>query len=209
MQGGIAILRRKVYGLIRMSDTTTGTAPDTTVEGEGSEDTQTQTQKPSGTEDPIALARKRQAGAEAARQKAEEARDAALKELEGYRSKERTEQDQSLADNAKLRERLDFEKARADEAEARAEARILDFKYPNARAELPDVTDEVKLARFEALLASGEAEAEGDKTPPPPQNPNASNRAASGDATALKPKDESSQDILAKLKAQFPGGRPE
>ena len=179
-----------------MSDNNDGTAAaDTSAEGAGSETTPGT--KPTTGEDPVALARKRQAGAEAARQKAEEARDAALAELEKYRSAERSQADKDLADNAKLQERLTAAERRAEEAERKAEGRILDIKYPNARAELPDVTDEVKLARFEALLAG---DGEESKEPPQPQNPNESNRAASGDASGSQPKEESSQDILARLK---------
>jgi len=160
------------------------------------------TQEPTATpgEDPIALARKRQAGAEAARQKAEEARDNALKELEVFRAKDRTESDKELADNAKLQERLTAAEARANEAEAKAEARILDIKYPAARAELPEITDEVRLAKLEALLGDGPV---ADAEPPTPQNPNESNRTASGDKTN-QPKPETSADIEARLKAMKP-----
>jgi len=178
-----------------MSDTIDGTATEGSLEATGSETTPDQTGTP--TVDPVALARKRQAGAEAARQQAEKERNAALKELEAYRSKERSAEDQNLADNAKLQERLALAERRAEEAEAKAQARILDSLYPNARKELPEVTDEVRLAKFEALLAYTDDEG---TAPPPPQNPNESNRVASGDATR-KPKEESSEDILARLKA--------
>lgn len=184
-----------------MSTTNDGTAdPNASPDGEGTPDTGSPDPKGTQQEDPIALARKRQAGAEAARQKAEEARDAALKELEAFRSKERTASEADLADNAKLRDRLEAAERRAAEAEAKAEGRILDIKYPKARAELPEITDEVRLAKLEALLSDDEV------TPPPPQNPNHTNRAASGDATAQKPKEETSDDIKARLKAM---GKPE
>ena len=171
--------------------TTDGTTIEGTAEAEGSEENPTPEPQPSQQVDEIALARKRQAGAEAARQQAEKARDAALAELEGYRQKA------GAADDSNLKERLEFEKRRADEAEARANARILDTFYPNARKELPEVTDEVRLAKFEALLRE-DPEAE----PPAPQNPNESNRVAKGDATARQPKEESSEDIIARLKVQ-------
>lgn len=186
-----------------MSDINDGTATETTVEGEGSETTPDQ--KPSGDADPIALARKRQAGAEAARQKAQEEAAELRKRLEAYESANRSADDQKLADNAKLQERLAAAEARAAEAEAKAQARILDTLYPAARKELPEVTDEVRLAKFEALLADP---AGGNVEPPPPQNPNESNRAASGDATAKAPTEKSSNDIFAELKAAFPNGRP-
>lgn len=185
-----------------MSDINDGSATeDTTVDGEGSETTPDP--KPSGTEDPIALARKRQAGAEAARQKAQEEAAELRKRLETYESANRSADDQKLADNAKLQERLAAAEARAAEAEAKAQARILDTLYPAARKELPEVTDEVRLAKFEALLSDPVSEA---KEPLPPQNPNESNRLASADATARKPVEETSDDILARLKA---GGRPD
>ena len=183
-----------------MSASTDGTAATTTPEAEGSETTPEQ--KGSPEQDPIALARKRQAGAEAARQEAEKQRDAANAELEKFRAAQRSEADKELADNAKLQERLAAAERRAEEAEAKAQARILDALYPNARAELPEVTDEVRLAKFEALLAV-DPNAE-EKKPAPPQNPNETNHAAKGDATARKPAEETSQDILAKLKTMKP-----
>jgi len=189
------MLGRKVYGRLRMSITNDGTALEGSPEETGTEASPDQTGTPAV--DPIALARKRQAGAEAARQKAEEARDKALTELEAYRSKERSAEDQTLSDIAKLQERLATAERQAEEAESRAQARILDALYPNARKELPEVTDEVRLAKFEALLADPDVV---DKTPPPPQNPNESNRVASGDPTS-KPKPETSDDILARLRA--------
>jgi hypothetical protein len=180
-----------------MSDTNDATTGTTSAEGEGSQ-SGTPDQKPTEGQDPIALARKRQAGAEAARQEAEKQRDAALKELEKFQSAQRSEADKELADMAKLRERLDQAEKRAAEAELKAEARVLDARFPKARAELPEVTDEVRLAKFEAILAD-DASAD-EKDPPKPQNPNESNRSASGDATAAAPKPETSEDIKARLK---------
>jgi len=191
------MLGRKVYGYLRMSNTNDGTALEGSPDVTGTETSPDQTGTP--TVDPIALARKRQAGAEAARQKAEEERNGALKELEAYRSKERSAEDVNLADNAKLQEKLALAERRAEEAEAKAQARILDVLYPAARKELPEVTDEVRLAKFEALLSDT------DIVPSQPQNPNESNRVASGDPT-YKPKEESSKDIEARLKAM---GRPD
>lgn len=161
------------------------------------------TQDPNGTpgEDPIALARKRQAGAEAARQQAEKEAKELRAKLEQYEAANRTAADKDLADNAKLQERLAAAERRAEEAERKAEGRILDVKYPNARKELPEITDEVRLAKLEALLSD-----DGVKEPPTPQNPNESNRAAAGDATAQSPKPETSEDIKARLKAL---GRPD
>jgi hypothetical protein len=97
---------------------------------------------------------------------------------------------------------LEAAEKRAADADSIANQKILDVKFPNARARLPEITDEVRLAEFEALFA----EVPEDPEPPAPQNPNASNRAASGDATASQPKEETSQDILARLKAM---GKPD
>lgn len=178
-----------------MAQTNDGTALEGTLEGSGSEATPDQTG--SATVDPIALARKRQAGAEAARQKAQEEAAELRKRLEVFESATRSASDKELSDNAKLQERLAAAEARATEAEAKAQSRILDTLYPAARKELPEVADEVRLAKFEALLADPAYE---EKDPPAPQNPNASNRAASADATN-KVNTETSQDILARLKA--------
>ena len=181
-----------------MSETNDGTTDGTTTpEGEGSPDTGTPNQQGSQTPDELSLARKRQAGAEAARQQAQKERDAALAELEIYRSKERSQSDKDLADNAKLTERLAAAEKRAKEAEAKAEGRILDVKYPRARAELPEISDEVRLAKLEALLGDDD-----DATPPPPQNPNANN--PNSGASGSSPKAETSEDIAARLKAMKP-----
>jgi hypothetical protein len=152
--------------------------------------------------DPLTLARKRQAGAEAARQEAARQLSETQKRLEAYEAKERTEDQTKAADMATLTARLEAAEKRAAEAESNANAKILDVKFPNARARLPEITDEVRLAEFEAMFA----EVPGDAEPPAPQNPNESNRAASGDATKGKPKEESSEDLLAKLKTM---GRPD
>lgn len=183
-----------------MSETNDGTTQQGSPDGaDASNPDAGATQDPKATpgEDPVALARKRQAGAEAARQQAEKERDNALKELETYRSKERSASDKELADIAKLQERLAAAEKARDEADARAEARILDIKYPRARAELPEITDEVRLAKLEALLGDDDA-----GTPPPPQNPNANNPNSGSSGTP--PKAETSEDIAARLKAMRP-----
>lgn len=179
-----------------MTDTNDGTTTETTPEGEGSETTPDQ--KGSAAEDPVALARKRQAGAEAARQQAEKELKEARKRIEEFEAATRTSADKDLADNAKLQERLAAAERRAEQAEQKAQARILDTLYPNARKELPEVTDEVRLAKFEALLREDDSPAGGE--PPAPQRPNETNRTASSD-TAPAAKEESSEDILARLKA--------
>lgn len=154
--------------------------------------------KPTTEQDPLALARKRQAGAEAARSEAARQLAEAQAKLDKYEAAERTADQTKAADIATLQTKLEAAEKRAAEADAKAEARILDIKYPNARGRLPEITDEVRLAEFEQLFA--ETTTVEDKEPPTPQNPNASNRAASGDATANKAKEETSEDIIARLK---------
>lgn len=164
----------------------------TTPEAEATE----QVADPKGLENEseIATARKRQAGADAARAAAERERDAVRKELEGYKAREREQQDAGLSESAKLQQALEAEKRRADEAEARANAKVLDKLYPNARKELPEVTDEVRLAKFEAMLKDGD------------ESPADVARAmrAPKDASPGKPREESSKDILAKLMTMSP-----
>jgi hypothetical protein len=80
---------------------------------------------------------------------------------------------------------LEAAERRAAEADAKAEARILDVKYPNARAKLPEITDEVRLAEFEALFAR---DSRRGVEPPAPQNPNVSQSSRSGAPAKSKPK---------------------
>jgi hypothetical protein len=183
-----------------MTDTADGTTAEASSEVEGSEGTPEQKTTPE--QDPLALARKRQAGAEAARQEAARQLTAANARLAEYEAKDRTADQSKAADLATLQERLDAAEKRATQAEANAQSKILDVKYPNARAQLPEITDEVRLAYFEQMFAETPEGTE----PPAPQNPNASNRAASGDATNRQPVEEKSEDILARLKAM---GKPD
>ena len=181
-----------------MTDTNDGTD---TLESSGAEGTETSPEQQTTTQqDPLALARKRQAGAEAARQEAARQLAEAQAKLAKYEEQERTVDQQKAADVATLQAKLEAAEKRAAEADAKAEARVLDVKYPNARAKLPEITDEVRLAEFEALFTESTDE------PRTPQNPNETNRAASGDPTGTKPKEETSEDILARLKAM---GRPD
>jgi multidrug efflux pump subunit AcrA (membrane-fusion protein) len=157
-------------------------------------------QKTTTQQDPLTLARKRQAGAEAARQEAARQLAEAQAKLAKYEDADRTADQQKAADVATLQAKLEAAERRAAEADVKAEARILDIKYPNARSRLPEITDEVRLSEFEQLFSEGPGE------PATPQNPNETNRAASGDPTGSKPKEESSEDILARLKSM---GRPD
>ena len=142
----------------------------------------------------IASYRKRQAGAEAARQVAEKKFADAETELKAYRAKDQTASEKDLTELATLQANLKVAEQRAAEAEAKADARILDAKYPAARKELPEVTDEVRLAKFEAMLKEDEV-----VEPPTPRSNNAP-RTASGGGAAAKPK--TSADVLATLKTQ-------
>lgn len=117
----------------------------------------------------IASYKKRQAGAEAARQAAERKYTEAEKELAAFRAQSQTDAQKDLSELARLQEQLKAAEQRASEAEAKAAARILDAKYPNARAELPEVTDEVRLAKFEAMLKDDEP---AESTGPKPQGAN-------------------------------------
>lgn len=169
-----------------------GTPTEGTLEGAGSEGTQSTTASPEV--DQVALARKRQAGAEAARQEAARQLKDAQERLAKYEAQERTVDQQKAADIATLQERLAAAEAKAAQAEDRANARILDVKYPNARAKLPELVDEVRLAEFEALLAP-----DAEVIPPAPQNPNQINRAATG-ASPAAATEESFDDMVARLK---------
>ena len=180
-----------------MTETADGTTIEASSEAEGTESPEPKT---TPEVDPLALARKRQAGAEAARQEAARQLKDSNARLAEYEKKDQTADQTKAADIATLQARLDAAEKRAAEAEVNANARILDAKYPAARAQLPEVTDEVRLSYFEALLA----ETPEGKEPPAPQNPNESNRVASGDPTGTQAKEETSEDIKARLKSMRP-----
>ena len=170
----------------------TGTTP----EGEdGSADAGQATQAPKGLtpEDQIASYRKRQAGVEAARQAAEARAAAAEAEAAKYRGLVQTEEQKGLSELEALKATLAAEKRRADEAEERATARVLDAKFPNARKELPEVTDEVKLARFEAMLADANPT---EVEPPTPLRHNEGKPTASA-PTKPKTLQEMEAEVLA------------
>ncbi len=177
------------------ADPGTGTTPP----GDGSTDPGQTTQDPAGS-DPaadLASARKRQAGAEAARRVAEQKAADLEKELSGYRTAAQTAEQKEMTDLARETARAEAAEKKANEAQALADAKYLDRVYPNARKELPEVTDEVRLAKFEALLDEGGTE------PPTPQRHNESKTNQGG--TPAKPK--SAADIKAELLAmQVPEG---
>jgi hypothetical protein len=170
-----------------------GTLTEGTLNGEDSETTPTPTASPEV--DQVALARKRQAGAEAARQEAARQLAEAKARLAKYEEAERTVDQQKAADIATLQERLAAAESKAAQAEEKANARILDVKYPNARAKLPELVDEIRLAEFEAMLAP-----DVEVAPPAPQNPNQTNRAASTPKAGEVAAEESFDDMVARLK---------
>lgn len=140
----------------------------------------------------IASARKRQAGAEAARLVAvKQAKDLQI-ELDAIKATTRTGAEAEAVTVATLTEQLRVAKETIAGSEARTAAALLDVKYPNARTELPEVTDEVRLAKFEALLAD-------DPEPVAPRRPNGPQNAANGAADADKPA-ETSADIEKRLR---------
>lgn len=140
---------------------------DPSPDDEGTDD-QSPDQKGTETPDEIALARRRQAGAEAARQVAEGKYAAAQKELDAFRAKNQTDEQKDLSEVARLTAQLEAAEARAADAEINAKVKVLDAQFPHARAEYPEITDEVKLARLEALTTPEEVGSE----PPTPRGNN-------------------------------------
>lgn len=185
-----------------MADATNPTDPTPPADGSApDEGDQTQTPAGSTPEEQIASARRRQAGAEAARQEA--ARQLAIAQAENQRLLALTqtaagkEQDALTASEA----RAAAAEKRADEAESKANNRILDARFPTARKDYPEVTDEVKLARLEAMLSDG-VPAAGDPPKPLGNNP------SRGANPAVDAKPETPEDILARLATMQDPNRP-
>jgi hypothetical protein len=172
-----------------MSDDAT-TQDGTTSEDGGSPEAATQETQSPTPDELVASYRKRQAGAEAARQVAEKRAAELERELAQYRTTAQTDAEKEAGELATLRERLAASEQRAAEAEAKAYAKILDAQYPNARKELPEVTDEVRLAKFEAMLVEEEF------TAPTPQRHNESR---SGEQVTRKEKEPTANDLKARL----------
>jgi hypothetical protein len=137
--------------------------------------------------------RKRQAGEAAARAVAESKLAAALAELEPLRAARQTDAQKDLTELARATQRAEEAERRAAEADAKAEARILDAKYPLARKEYAEVVDETKLAKLEALLTEGDLPA----TPPTPRGNNGQ-KDTTGDAG--QPKPGTIEDAIADLR---------
>lgn len=115
-----------------------------------------------GTEDPTAKViedyRRRQAGAEKARQEAERQRDEFQRQLESYRSSTPAKKSEGEAPDLEAVKRelqADFNKKLAEEV-AKVTGSALDARFPTARAKFPTVTDAVQLAELEALFTEAE-----------------------------------------------------
>lgn len=167
---------------------------DTTLGNETDDDTGSATtsdQTPSTGTDELALARRRQGAAEKARQIAEAKAAETQRQLDAMLASQRSAEEAQIADAAGWKAKYEAERARADEAETKATARILDAKYPNARAKLPEITDEVRLAEIEVLLA--EPGAAGG-----PPTPLKHNEKSTGGSTG-----ETKEPTAAEVKAQL------
>ena len=174
-----------------MPEQVTGTIADTTPDEDATE--QVADSKGLTEADAADTWRKRQAGADAARAVAEKERDDLRKQLAAYQAKEREAQDAGLSETAKLQARVEAAERKAAEAEQAANAKVLDKLYPTARAEFPEVTDEVRLAKLEAMLAGGTPTEETD-TPRAMRAPKSASQGA-------KPNSKSVKDLEAELAA--------
>lgn len=181
----------------------TDEADDTTLEeGAGSQDPEgsaagdgTTTPEGTGTQalDPVVLARRRQAGAESARQAAEAKAANLQRELDALKgASTKTEAE----DVATLKEQLRVANEALGKADAAKAAAVLDVKFPVARAKFPEITDEVRLAELEGFFGDS-----GDTEPPTPRQHNASKT-----TTQPAAREKTANDIEAELLAmEMPG----
>lgn len=139
-----------------MADETETQAPESTEdaapEGTESEETQDPTAKV------IEDYRRRQAGAEKARQEAERVKEQALRELEELKSSRKTTKEPDAGPDIEALKRelqADFDRKLAEQV-AKAQGDALDARFPAARAKFPEVTDTVKLAELEAFYGEPE-----------------------------------------------------
>jgi hypothetical protein len=143
--------------------------------------------------------RKRQAGSDAARAVAESQLAAQNAELEAFRAASRTAAEKDLTAQGALEARAVAAEKRATEAEAKATGRVLDARFPNARKELPEITDEVRLAKYEALLSDEEVVT----TKPTPRGNNGQ-RDTTGEAAGGTQKPGTVADAVADLRRLVP-----
>src|ERR1035437_6363604 len=113
----------------------------------------------------IASYKARQAGADAARDVALGKLAAQEAELAAFRLANRTAGEKDLSELATYQARLAAETKRADEADAKAEGKILDSRFPLMRKDFPNETNEVVLAKYEAIMAE-----ESNEPPTPLRN---------------------------------------
>lgn len=146
--------------------------------------------------DELALARRRQAGADSARKAAETQRDAALAELATLKGASTTTE---ATDAATLKEQLREANLKIEAAGADKAAAILDIKFPTARAKFPAITDEVQLAELEGFYADAAPE----QGSPTPRQHNASK--TTGQPV---PREKTADDIEAELMAMTVPGWP-
>ncbi len=171
---------------------------DTTLdEGAGSPDPEGSATTPEGTGtqalDPVVLARRRQAGAESARQAAESKAARLEAELATLKGAGTT---QEATDAATLKEQLRIANEALAKADTAKAAAVLDVKFPVARAKFPAITDEVQLAELEGFF--GETSSD---EPPTPRQHNASKT-----TNQPAPREKTANDIEAELLAmEMPG----
>lgn len=115
------------------------------------------------------------------------------KELEArlakYEKQERESELASLTEVERLKVEKEAAERRAQEAELKAGAKVLDKLYPKARAEFPEIRDEVRLAKLEALFSDDAPASEPETT-----------RTMRAPKEAVAKREETSADILARLK---------
>lgn len=146
----------------------------------------------------VELARRRQAGAEKARQEAEAQLAAAKAELDRARSAKPGEAPAFDPDafakslRAELRKEFDEE---LNKRTAAVEGRALDAKFPVARAKFPEVTDPVKLAELEGFFGS-------DTTPETPKP--VGNNPARGTEGGKNIEDMTSKELQAYMRTLDP-----
>lgn len=166
---------------------------DETPEDEGSEGTPEQTA--SDETDQLALARKRHAGAEAARQREKARADALEAELAPLRTASQTQAQKDMTELAQAQARADAAEKRAQEAESKAQATLLDKLYPDARAKYPEITDEARLAELQVFYGSDAGGS--SRGPGTPLKHN--NEKSTGGSTEKK--EETAEEVKARLLA--------
>lgn len=139
---------------------------------------------------------------DAAQARASQSRASRLEqELERFRSAERQAELDAAGEDGKLQVALKQAEQRAEAAERKALLAERKATYPNAAKVLGDdiaVLSEERIAAIEATVTtSGEA---GEEEPPTPRGQNAARR-DSIPPGGREPKEETSEDILARMRA--------